>query len=164
MYYFAYGSNMSIARLRERVPSADPVGRHILIEHDLRFHKSSKDGSGKCDAYFTSNSDDIIYGALFLINPAHKPALDRAEELGYGYEEKEVTVVAVDGSSLKVTTYVATNIDEALKPYSWYLNHVLVGAKETSLPGDYIQRKIEVIEAIEDEDKARDAQQRALHC
>jgi gamma-glutamylcyclotransferase len=54
MYYFAYGSNMSLSRLRERVPSAEAVGCFSLNGHDLRFHKLSKDGSGKCDAFFTA--------------------------------------------------------------------------------------------------------------
>ena len=139
---------MSIARLRERVPSAAPLGCHFLKKHDLRFHKSSKDGSGKCDAYFTSNSEDIIYGALFKIAPFEKPDLDRAEGLGYGYEEKKVTVITDNLAPIDAVTYIATNIDESLRPYSWYVNHVLVGANDTSLPEDYIQRKIRAIEAI----------------
>jgi gamma-glutamylcyclotransferase len=163
MYYFAYGSNMSIARLRERVPSASLIGCHTLGAHDLRFHKASKDGSGKCDACFTDNSDDIVYGALFEMDPAQKSDLDRAEGLGSGYELKEVNVIAADGSFINATTYVATKINKNLKPYSWYVNHVLVGAKETSLPVDYIQKKIEAVEAIEDDDKERYAKEHAVH-
>ena len=37
-------------------------------------------------------------------------------------------------------------IGEGIKPYSWYVKHVLVGANETSLPDDYIQRKIIAVE------------------
>ena len=163
MKYFAYGSNMSIARLKERVPSAMPLGCFTIKEHDLRFHKSSKDGSGKCDAFFTGNGEDVIFGALFEINPSEKTALDRAEGLGSGYNEKEITFIAEDGISFKAITYFATSINEDLKPYSWYVNHVLVGAKETSLPNDYIQRKITAAQSIEDNDKERDAKQRAIH-
>jgi len=163
MKYFAYGSNMSIARLKERIPSAIALGCHTIKEHDLRFHKSSKDGSGKCDAFFTGNSEDIIYGALFEINPSEKAALDRAEGLGSGYEEKEIAVMTEDGISFKAISYFATNISKDLKPYSWYVNHVLVGAKETSLPKDYIKRKITAAESTEDNDKERDAKQRAVH-
>jgi hypothetical protein len=50
-----------------------------------------------------------------------------------------------------------------LKPYAWYVNHVLVGARETLLPEDYIQKKIAAIEAIEDADRVRDALQRGIH-
>ncbi len=154
---------MSLSRLKERVPSAEAVGCFSLNGHDLRFHKSSKDGSGKCDAYFTSDTGNTIYGVLFRIAPSEKSYLDKVEGLGYGYDEKEVTVTAYDGSSITATTYVATNIDENLKPYSWYVNHVLVGANEASLPLDYIETKINSVEAVEDSDRERDAKQRAIH-
>ncbi|EKB83979.1 TPA: gamma-glutamylcyclotransferase [Klebsiella pneumoniae] len=163
MYYFAYGSNMSTSRLQERVPSAEALGCFALGGHDLRFHKSSKDGSGKCDAYLTKNTFDIIYGVLFKIDPKEKPALDKAEGLGYGYNQKEITVTDSDGSLVTAITYVATKIDNNLKPYSWYVNHVLVGAREALLPAKYIEEKIASIETIEDSDKERDMKQRAIH-
>jgi AIG2-like family len=163
MHFFAYGSNMSRSRLSERVPSAKALGCFALNEHDLRFHKSSKDGSGKCDAYFSPGTGNIICGVLFEIDPIEKSDLDRAEGLRYGYDEKKVTVTANDGSSITSPTYVAVNIDKNLKPYSWYLNHVQIGAREASLPPDYIETKITSIEALKDFDKERDAQQRAIH-
>jgi hypothetical protein len=49
--YFAYGSNMSTARLRERMPSCKPLGTATLPGHALRFHKRSTDKSGKCNAF-----------------------------------------------------------------------------------------------------------------
>lgn len=163
MLYFAYGSNMSIARLRGRVPSAVTLGRHSLLGHDLYFHKSCNDGSAKCDAYFTSNVADVIYGALFEIAAAEKPALDKVEGLGHGYDEKEVTVTAQDGTLRISIIYVASDIDKTLKPYSWYMNHVLIGAIETSLPANYVKLKMHSIEVIEDSDRRRDAVERAIH-
>tara|TARA_R110002073_G_scaffold44540_1_gene123402 strand:+ start:9674 stop:10168 length:495 start_codon:yes stop_codon:yes gene_type:complete len=163
MHYFAYGSNMSLSRLRERAPSAEALGCFALNGHDLRFHKSGKDGSAKCDAYFTADTGDVIYGVLFKIDPGEKHVLDKAEGLGHGYDEKDVTVTAHDGSWITATTYVATEISDNLKPYSWYLKHVLVGAREASLPSDYIRLKITSVEAVEDSDKERDSKQRAIH-
>jgi len=161
--YFAYGSNMSISRLRARVPSAVTLGCHTLKEHDLRFHMSGQDGSAKCNAFYTGERDDIIFGGLFEISPNEKSVLDKAEGLGHGYAEKKVTVVASDGSSLEAMTYIAIKISEYLKPYSWYVNHVLLGAGETKLPHDYIQKRISVIESIQDIDKERDTRERAVH-
>ena len=163
MHYFAYGSNMSVSRLRERVPSAEALGCWALREHDLRFHKCSSDGSAKCDAYFTSDVDDVIYGVLFKIDAVGKHALDKAEGLGCGYDEKEVRLTAQDGASINATTYVATNIDENMKPYSWYVNHVPLGARLALLPADYIELKITSVEAVGDGDKDRDASERAIH-
>ena len=154
---------MSLARLKGRTPSAVALGCHMLKEHDLRFHKSGKDGSGKCDACFTSNVGDAIYGVLFKIDPAEKPALDKAEGLGYGYDEKEVSVIAQGGATTNATMYVATKICENLKPYTWYVNHVLVGAMEASLPDSYITTKIASVETVEDRDRERDESERAIH-
>ena len=68
--YFAYGSNMSIARLRARVPGAERTGVFTLHEHALRFHKLSRnDGSGKCDAFYTGNASDRVVGALVELEP-----------------------------------------------------------------------------------------------
>lgn len=163
MHYFAYGSNMSISRLKKRVPSAKFLGCHRLTEHDLRFHKTSKDGSGKCDAYFTSHPEDVVYGALFEIDEIEKAALDKAEGLGFGYNQKQVIVISNDNSFTEAVTYIASSIDDSLKPYSWYMNHVLVGAQEISLPLTYIETKIKNIETTEDCNRERDASERSIH-
>lgn len=163
MKYFAYGSNMSSARLLEHTPSARPIGRGILGGHDLRFHKAGADGSSKCDAFFTGNADHIVHGVLFEINAAEKTALDKAESLGWGYEEKKVTVFAEEGNAYGALTYVALRFDQNLLPYTWYRNHVLVGANEWSLPQDYIRSKIESIEATEDKDELRNTKEWAVH-
>jgi len=162
MKYFAYGSNMSLLRLRKRVPSASRLGVFFLEKHELRFHKWNVDGSGKCDAYSTGQSSHVVMGALFEIDKAHKPALDRAEGLGNGYEEKYVQVKSPYGDSCEAFTYYATTIDPSLKPYSWYLNHVLVGAQETQLTAPYLQA-LRSTQCIEDPDTLRDAKERAIY-
>ncbi|WHI46932.1 gamma-glutamylcyclotransferase family protein [Microbulbifer sp. VAAF005] len=163
MRYFAYGSNMSRPRLKERVPSAVRIGVFALIEHCLCFHKvSKKDGSGKCDALFTRDPGDYVIGALFEISDSEKGALDRVEGLGYGYQEKRVWVTDAKGDSLEAFTYYATNTDPSLQPYSWYLYHVIYGAKEIGVPADYL-KKLEATKSIEDPDRERDARERAIY-
>ena len=163
MKYFAYGSNMSLARLRGRAPSAVSLGPHELRGHDLRFHKAGRDGSAKCDAFHTGREDDLVLGVLFDIDPADKALLDAAEGLGDGYEETVVTVVSTEGIPVAAMTYVATRIDANFRPYSWYLNHVLVGAREASMPANYIESRIRAVEPVDDVDEARDAKERAIH-
>ncbi len=163
MNYFAYGSNMSIARLRARTPSAQYRGCYALEGHDLRFHKAGMDGSGKCDAFYTGSERHRVYGALFRLCPTEKPALDAVEGLGRGYNEKTVTVSALDGSSVVASTYFATAIDPQLLPYGWYLNHVLIGAAQASLPPDYVHSKIRRVATLEDSDRDRDQRERAIH-
>lgn len=163
MKYFAYGSNMSIARLRARTPSAVSLGRHHLGEHDLRFHKSGADRSAKCDAFHTGIRSDRVIGVLFEIDSREKVMLDRAEGLGNGYEEKSVVVVSAEGTPVQAFTYVATHIDDSLAPFSWYVHHVLTGALEALLPEDYIDTRIRAVRPREDTCRERDARERSIY-
>lgn len=160
--YFAYGSNMSTARLRERVPSCQPCGVATLPGHALYFHKRSADGSAKCNALSTSSEDEVV-GVLFTFDPAERAKLDRVEGVGKGYEHATVTVINDKGRRRKVLTYLATvgHIDDSLNPYGWYKDHVLAGASEHGLPPEYVADYIEPVEAIEDPDKKRDLKERS---
>ena len=161
--YFAYGSNMSTARLRVRTPSAQPLGLATLLGHTLRFHKrSKKDQSAKCDAFATADDDSAVIGVLFSFDPAERDELDKAEGAGKGYDAKVVTVINDKGRRRKVLTYLASQdaIDDTLKPYSWYKDHVLAGSQEHGLPYDYVAEFIAPVEAAEDPDRERDARER----
>lgn len=162
--YFAYGSNMATARLQKRMPNAKPLGVATLTGHALRFHKRSKDNSAKCDAYATGDNGDAVIGVLFKFDPAERSALDAAEGAGKGYDAKIVTVTNGQGRRRKVLTYLASQgaIDDALKPYTWYKDHVLAGAREHDLPADYVADCIEAVAAVEDPDGARDQRERAV--
>lgn len=162
MKYFAYGSNMSLSRLRERVPSARRIGRFSLREHSLKFHKIGQDGTAKCNALHTENPADCVFGSLFGINEEEKKYLDKAEGLGYGYNEKIVIVEDGLGNHFEAFTYYATQINNSLLPFSWYKNHVVIGAIESSLPEYYIMR-IQSVAAIEDPDAERSLKQRMIH-
>ena len=161
MLYFAYGSNMLSRRLQHpsRVPSAIPLATAYLSGHNLTFDKRSRDGSGKCDAEATGVPGDRVYGVVYEIDAAEKPCLDRAEGLGKGYAEKTETVTSGSGPLCSLV-YFATDKDRALKPYHWYKNFVVAGAREHSLPSDYIAL-LEKVESREDPDTARNAREEA---
>lgn len=162
MFYFAYGSNLSKARLLARVPSAELITTGSLLHHRLTFHKIGKDLSAKCDAYETGNDHDHVLGALYRIDPAHKNRLDDVEGLGNGYEEKEVSIISGSGEKMNALTYYATNIDTSLKPFHWYRGHVLMGAMEHEFPEDYIARILSV-PSIDDPDIKRSEKEMAIH-
>ena len=162
MKYFAYGSNMSELRLRKRVPSATRIGRFTLDKYQLRFHKKSEDGSAKCDAYYTGNQSDIIIGALYEMDITEKEFLDKAEGLGVGYDELEVQVISDAGESIFALIYVATRVDTSLLPYSWYLNHVIVGAIENEVPVAYLNT-LKSVSHKADPEASRDLIERQIY-
>ncbi len=155
MKYFAYGSNMSEKRLKARLKKIKKIGIGILYEHKLLFHKTGKDKSGKCDAFYTGNKDDFIYGVLYEIDDSDKKVLDDIEGLGSGYNDKKVLIKMLKGEVAEAFTYYAISIQKGLKPFKWYKNHVLVGALENNLPKQYIEF-IKNVESIPDLNKHRE--------
>ena len=152
--YFAYGSNMLVCRLRERVSSAKALGMGWLPGHRLMFHKKSKkNGSGKCD--IVSSEGCTVYGVLFEIDANQETTLDKYE--GHGYHKKKVRVQVSDERCMSAFTYYADNasVEVALKPYTWYLKHVITGAEEASLPETYIE-EIRTTESKKDPNDARE--------
>jgi len=146
----------------ERAPSATFKSIASLKGHKLQFHKKSKDGSGKCDAKHTSNRNDRVIGVVFAMSASDKKELDRKECLGFGYEEKTVTVMLENGDRVEASTYRAVQTDATLSPWSWYKEHVLRGARENNLPHDYISI-IEKIESSPDPDMDRHEQELAIY-
>lgn len=163
MLYFAYGSNMSLRRLRQRAQSASVVTVAKLFGHQLRFHKVGKDFSAKCDAYETGDIRDVVFGVIFDIHPDDKVMLDRIEGLGRGYKEKPVELQTFSAERVSATIYCATEIDPALRPFVWYKHHVLRGATEFGLPDDYVERSIRYIESIDDDDHLRQRREMAVY-
>ncbi|NVK40020.1 MAG: gamma-glutamylcyclotransferase [Oceanospirillaceae bacterium] len=162
LFYFAYGSNMALERLRARIPEAEPVSSGTLRAHSLRFHKIGRDGSAKCDAYATGVAEDRIHGMLYRIERSSRTLLDKVEGLGRGYEIREVGIEIADGHTLEAFLYYATLIDPQLRPFDWYLEHVLRGARQAQLPQAYLealQRQI----CIPDPDEERAVLERAIY-
>jgi hypothetical protein len=156
--YFAYGSNMLDARLRERVKSARPVGVGCLSGYQLRFNKRSTDGSSKCNVVATGNPLDEVMGVVFEVEEGEKVVLDGIEK---GYEPTVVPIV-LGGGTVVAFVYVAApeKCDEALRPYMWYRDYVLSGARLHGLPASYIGSAIESVEAVPDPDANRAARNR----
>ena len=150
---FAYGSNMSTRRLRARTPSARPIGIAQLAGHRLMWHKVGRDGSAKCDCRETGDPSDVVWGVLHEIALLERPHLDLAQGLGQGYDHKRVRVLGASGL-VEAGVYVATHIDDTLRPFDWYLGFVLHGAREHGLPDAYLQQ-LGKVSAIVDADAAR---------
>jgi gamma-glutamylcyclotransferase len=134
---FAYGSNMSTRRIRERTPSARPIGIGRLAGHRLAWHKAGRDGSAKCDITPSDRPDEAVWGVLYEIASNERHCLDQAEGLGRGYEHRTVTVLT-DSRAVAAGVYYATQIDRLLRPFDWYLGLVLAGAIEHGLPASYV--------------------------
>lgn len=150
---FAYGSNLSVRRLRARTPSARPWCVARLAGHALRFHKRGADGSGKADAFRTGRREDLVWGAVYSVLTAELPALDRAER---GYDAMLLDVATRMGLIVPARVYLArhSTIDPTLRPFRWYHRYVREGARRHGLPPDHVAR-IARVRSIPDPDRER---------
>ena len=153
---FAYGSNMSRARLEARVGACRSLGAARLDAYVLRYHKRGRDGSGKCDAYYTGALTDAMYGVVFELDQRQGERLDGFEGLDY---VRKTVEVSIGGQPHEAFAYVVKPeaIQPNLSPFPWYHAFVLQGAIEANLPPDYIER-LRTVVTVPDPDPARQAE------
>lgn len=155
IYYFAYGSNLHPVRLSERIESAQLITGTQLSGYQLKFHKQGQDDSAKCNLLHTKITSDTVYGAIYTLASQHKYLLDEFEGKGAGYDDQQIEV-SHGRRSIRCFTYIAQQeyIVESLKPYHWYKQLVIEGAKYLCFPGTYV-RSIEEIDSRHDPDTTR---------
>ena len=132
--YFAYGTNMSTKRLKERVRSARHRGCAKLPNKRLVCNKKSKDGSSK--ANLTDSSGATVWGVLYEIDSAELDKLDGVES---GYIRISLDVTTDQDSWVKAYIYVSSELTGDARPYDWYKELMIRGAREHQLPASYMK-------------------------
>lgn len=162
MYYFAYGSNMSQRRLRQRLANIDSLGYATLPGYKVVFHKrGSRDPSGKC-GLLGATAAESAHGVVYRIDDADKAKLDALEGVGNGYRCAQVFVLHPTLGNVPCETYIATILEPGLKLFDWYHQHVLAGAREHDLPAHYISL-LETLPVIADTEPQRRARELAIY-
>ena len=134
---FAYGSNMLWSRLTYRVGSARFVSNGWMNDYTLKFQKHGVDGSGKADCVPFVGSQ--LHGIVVSVKIRDLHALDEWEGVGYGYWRRRETINTPSGTFVAWVYYATHNINNFLRPYDWYLHHVVEGAKFFELEPSYIE-------------------------
>ena len=160
--YFAFGSNLSSARLLQRIPEASKYCVATLQQHRLCWHKKGQDQSGKCDIVFTGKPLDTVYGVVYLMTHDEKLELDAYEGAGIGYERRVIQVSTLHGAVIDAFTYCALEIDQRRRPYHWYKEHVLRGALEHEFPSHYVEH-IKGTRSIDDRDETRHQRELSIY-
>ncbi len=130
--YAAYGSNLHPRRLQLRIPCAQLSGTDFHPDYSLRFHKLSRDASGKCGIFAGSSG---VHFAVYEISASGRAKLDDIEGVGLGYERATIELPRFG----ECYTYLPSNdhVDAGLRPYAWYHEFVLLGCEFHGFPGDY---------------------------
>lgn len=138
VWYFAYGANMGtevLVRRRGVQPLRSEAAR--LEGYRLVFSQAGVPIIEPCFASIEAAPGEAVYGVL------HNLAVDTAEHLdqfeGPTYERVAVSVEGSTNGLISAWTYRARHPIAGRVPSRHYLNLIIDGAREFSLPEDYIR-------------------------
>ena len=133
--YFAYGSNMSSARLRGRIAGVRVVSAARLDGFELVFDKPGQDGSAKANLRATPNA--CAHGVLWQVELGVLETLDGFEP---GYERILQPVSTPTVQVAHAWTYLHPGSPELMQPNLDYVQHLIEGAREHALPAGLLSR------------------------
>ena len=132
MLYFAYGSNLWRRQMAARCPE------HLEI------------GAGRLDGWrwiittrgyasIVKSEPDYVLGTVYELSLDDEQNLDRFEGVALGDYRKEMLAVTVDGRELSCLVYIDLVVEEG-KPKTEYVDRINNGARDASLPDEYVSR------------------------
>lgn len=135
-YYFAYGSNMSEAQMRERCPDSHIVGKGLLRKYRLEFTKKSAGwGCGVADIVAADNSE--VWGLLYELSDLDLLHLDKYEGHPNYYVRNKVKIERPGGEPVEAISYEVVNKQKFVPPSDEYLNVIKNAAQKYNFPLEY---------------------------
>jgi gamma-glutamylcyclotransferase len=137
--HFAYGSNMDLTRIEERLHRLPQATCVCLKGYRLLFNKRAETKAGIGWANIVERPDDVVHGILYELTKEELDTLDKYEKVKEGhYRHETVSVQISDGTTTTAIAYVARSewVEDGLLPTREYLNHLL--AARDYLPPDYV--------------------------
>jgi gamma-glutamylcyclotransferase len=113
--YFAYGSNLDEAQMRERCPAAQRVARATLRGHVLTFGGFSHKWNGAVASVRRARGAEVA-GLLYAIDPDTLQLLDRFEGYPFAYERVVRYVVDEHGRRRRAQVYLQP--EDGFEPWS----------------------------------------------
>ena len=143
-WHFAYGSNMNLDRMRDRIGEGGAAYATrqlgIVWDHALCFDKPAQNKKGVGYATIHPDPGSRVEGVLIALRPEAFDDLDRHEGYPRHYRRKKVQVHPSGGEAVTAVAYVATRPVKTggLKPTREYLTHLLAG--RDVLSAEYLRR------------------------
>jgi AIG2-like family len=129
--YIAYGSNLNKRQMRQRCPTARPLGKFYLTDAKLVFR-------GAADVEYSPG--DKVPCALWSINQADELALDRYE--GPGYYKETGVVIQYCGRPRNTLMYLMRSSDGIMPPSQHYADVIRRGYEDFGLDQKYLDAAI----------------------
>ena len=143
VYYFAYGSNMDAAQMRERCPSARAVGIARFPDHRLAFTRmATTRRCGVADA--VPSPGDDVWGVVYEVEAGELAYLDECEGVDVGAYVREARAVRLKATGgeevVKAEVYfVRERAAREFKTNAAYKTILLAAAGYWDLPASYVE-------------------------
>lgn len=124
IYYWAYGSNLSVSRMRIRCPGAVQVSPLILEDGMLVFRNV---------ADVTAIRGRNIAGGLWKITPENEATLDKNEGVASRWYLKRYILIKVDGQEHDCLFYQMRISTGVMPPTEEYLDCIIQGYRDFNL-------------------------------
>jgi hypothetical protein len=148
--YFAYGTLLDSAYIRQYCPTAVSVGLMRLDGYELDFATCADGVRGGCTLKPVPGAE--LWGVQYQMSAADFSHLKDISGIDTGdWACKDVIVKDMDGSRVETTTFVIPNPAGSYAPPDSYVAPIYSGAAKSGLPEHYISRLNELV---------KDAQQR----
>ena len=122
--YFAYGSNMSAARMKQRLGWEAPRRAASLKDFQLVFDQEGFNSPSWSPANIRSEQGGLVEGMVYEVEEKDLKILDGYEKY---YQRLEVKVMAAQEKKMDAVTYLSKKSRGDKPPTQEYLNFLLEG-------------------------------------
>ncbi len=133
--YIAYGSNLNLAQMADRCPTARVICSSEMQGWQLLF-RGSRTGAV---ATVEPKKGYRVPVLVWEITPADEAALDRYEGWPFLYR-KETVRVKINGKTVKAMVYIMNEGRPPGQPSCYYYSVILEGYKEAGFDIDILRR------------------------
>ena len=139
IFYFAYGSNMSLRQMNDRCPESEFYNIGVLKDYELCFPIISKKRNNMGVASIRYKKGFNVEGVLYKVSDDDIIKLDRFENININYCRTEMNIYVTEKESIKSFVYIAIKNEEEHKaPSKEYMDILIEGATENKLSINYI--------------------------
>lgn len=145
---FVYGSLLDENEMKNTVKVYNGIGPAFLKDFELVFNKISKDGSSKANLKVKKGSK--VWGFCYQVDKCE--SLDK----GYnylikredGYDIKPILAYTDENIFYDAKVFISEETNDSLNPKREYVEQIIKGAKNKSLPEDYINNLIALLRTL----------------
>ena len=133
--YVAYGSNLNLAQMAERCPTAHVVGTGAMENWKLLFRGAHAGAVATVEPF----EGGIVPVLVWEITSADEAALDRYEDWPYLYR-KEMVAVKLEGETVGAMVYLMNEGRPLGQPSCHYYTTILEGYQDAGFDAEILRQ------------------------